>query len=117
MTINIDLPHPRELICYPGSIKILPDKIGGTNKKVFIMGRFNKLKMPVYYDSIMSSLEDKNHKVINRYGLLNPDSPGWPHPATYVIDLQGLVRWRFVETNYRARASNEQILQLLRKLP
>ncbi len=62
-------------------------------------------------------LEDKNHKVINRYGLLNPDSPGWPHPATYVIDLQGLVRWRFVETDYTVRASNEQILQSLRKLP
>ncbi len=63
MTLNIDLPHSRELICYPGSIKILPDKIGGTNKKVFIMGRFNKLKMPVVYDSIMSSLEDQKHKV------------------------------------------------------
>ena len=63
MTINIDLPHPSELICYPGSIKILPDKIGGTNKNVFIMGRFNKLKMPDVYDSIMSSLEDKDHKV------------------------------------------------------
>ena len=63
MTINIDLPHPRELICYPGSIKVLPDKIGGTNKKVFIMGRFNKLKMPDTYDSIMSSLEDRGHKV------------------------------------------------------
>ncbi len=63
MTINIDLPHPRELLCYPGSIKMLPDKIGGTNKKVFIMGRLNKLKMPGVYDSIMSSLEDKKHKV------------------------------------------------------
>ncbi len=62
-------------------------------------------------------LEDKNHKVIDRYGLLNPESPGWPHPATYVIDLQGLVRWRFVETDYTVRASNEQILQSLRKLP
>ena len=27
------------------------------------MGRFNKLKMPDVYDSIMSSLEDKDHKV------------------------------------------------------
>ena len=63
MTINIDLPHPRELLCYPGSIKVLPDKIGGTNKNVFIMGRFNKLKMPGVYDSIMSSLEDKKHNV------------------------------------------------------
>ena len=45
-------------------------------------------------------LEDKNHQVIDRYGHLNPDSPGWPHPATYVIDGAGVVRWRFVEVDY-----------------
>ena len=29
-------------------------------------------------------LEDKDHKVINRYGIFNPDGRGWPHPATYI---------------------------------
>lgn len=62
-------------------------------------------------------LEDKNHKVIDRYGLLNPDGRGWPHPATYVIDKQGVVRWKFVETDYKKRPTNEQILQALRKIP
>jgi peroxiredoxin len=62
-------------------------------------------------------LEDKNHKVIDRYGILNPDSPGWPHPATYVIDKGGVVRWKFVEVDYRKRASNEQVLQALKSLP
>ena len=36
-------------------------------------------------------LEDTNHRVIDRYGLLNPTSKGWPHPATYVIDKEGKV--------------------------
>jgi peroxiredoxin len=54
-------------------------------------------------------LRDTDHKVIDRYGLLNPDGKGWPHPATYVIDRQGVVRWKFVEVNYQKRASNEQI--------
>ncbi|MBI2989498.1 MAG: peroxiredoxin family protein [Deltaproteobacteria bacterium] len=62
-------------------------------------------------------LEDKNHKVIDRYGILNPDGKGWPHPATYVIDKQGVVRWRVVEVDYTKRPSNEQILRELRKLP
>lgn len=62
-------------------------------------------------------LEDKNHKVIDRYGILNPDGPGWPHPATYVIDKGGVVRWKFVEVDYRKRASSEQVLQALRGLP
>lgn len=62
-------------------------------------------------------LEDKDHKVIDRYGLLNPDGQGWPHPATYVVDKKGIVRWKFVEVDYTKRPSNEQILQALRKLP
>jgi peroxiredoxin len=61
-------------------------------------------------------LEDKDHKVIDRYGIFNPDGRGWPHPATYVIDKQGSVRWKFVEVDYTKRPTNEQILQELRKL-
>jgi alkyl hydroperoxide reductase subunit AhpC len=61
-------------------------------------------------------LEDKSHKVIDRYGILNPDGKGWPHPATYVIDKQGVVRWLFVDVDYTKRPTNEQILRELRKL-
>jgi peroxiredoxin len=61
-------------------------------------------------------LSDPGHRVIDRYGLLNPEGRGWPHPATFVIDRQGVVRWKFVETDYRVRASNEQILEALAKL-
>jgi alkyl hydroperoxide reductase subunit AhpC len=59
-------------------------------------------------------LEDKNHRVIDRYGILNPDGKGWPHPATYVIDPEGIVRWKFVEVDYTKRPTNEQILLALR---
>ncbi len=62
------------------------------------------------------SLEDKNHRVINRYGILNPEGKGWPHPATYVIDRQGVVRWKFIEVDPTKRPTNEQILKALRKL-
>ena len=62
-------------------------------------------------------LEDTNHRVIDRYGLLNPTSKGWPHPATYVIDTQGIVRWKFVEVDYKVRATNDMILQALTPLP
>jgi peroxiredoxin len=62
-------------------------------------------------------LEDTNHRVIDRYGLLNPQSKGWPHPATYVIDKEGVVRWKFVEVDYKVRATNEMILRALKPLP
>jgi peroxiredoxin len=61
-------------------------------------------------------LQDTDHKVIDRYGLLNPDGKGWPHPTTYVVDTKGVVRWKFTETNYTIRPSNKHILQEVRKL-
>src|SRR5215510_11617863 len=61
-------------------------------------------------------LEDKDHKVIDRYGIFNPDGRGWPYPATYVIDPKGIVRWRFVEVDYKKRATNEQIRRELAKI-
>ena len=73
-----------------------------------------KESFPGEYD--FPFLQDKDHKVIDRYGILNPDGKGWPHPATYVIDPQGIVRWKFVEVDYRKRPANEQILEALRKI-
>jgi len=61
-------------------------------------------------------LEDRGHRVIDRYGILNPGSRGWPHPATYVIDKTGMVRWRFVETDYRVRRSNDLVVSALQSL-
>jgi peroxiredoxin len=62
-------------------------------------------------------LEDTSHRVIDRYGLLNPQGKGWPHPATYVIDKEGIVRWKFVEVDYKVRATNAMILNALHALP
>jgi peroxiredoxin len=61
-------------------------------------------------------LEDKDHKVIDRYGVYNPDGKGWPHPTSLVIDPQGVVRWKFVEVDYKKRPSNEQIRQQLSRI-
>lgn len=64
-------------------------------------------------------LADTGHRVIDRYGLLNPDDPRGrqiAHPATFIIDKEGVVRWRFVETDYRKRPTNEEILAALEKI-
>ena len=62
-------------------------------------------------------LEDQGHKAIDRYGLLNPQGKGLPHPATYVIDKQGVVRWKFVEVDYKVRPTNAAILAALKSIP
>ena len=64
-------------------------------------------------------LTDTDHRVIDRYGLFNSDEPKQrpvPHPATYVIDRAGIVRFAFVETNYKVRAENSAILEALAEL-
>ena len=58
-------------------------------------------------------LSDPGHRVIDRYGLLNPSGRGWPHPTTYVIDRAGVVRWKFTEVNYKIRPTNSMILEAL----
>lgn len=62
-------------------------------------------------------LSDPGHRVIDRYGLLNPDNPrGIPHPTVYVIDRGGTVRWKFTEVNYKVRPTNEMILAAVKRL-
>ncbi len=62
-------------------------------------------------------LSDPGHQVIDRYGLRNPDDDrGIPHPTTFVLNRDGVVRWKFVETDYRVRPTNEMILEALARI-
>ncbi len=64
-------------------------------------------------------LSDPDHAVIARYGILNPNGGdrGIPHPATYVIDRTGIVRWKDIETDYKIRPTNDAILTAVHALP
>lgn len=64
-------------------------------------------------------LTDPGHRVIDRYGLFNPDDPNGrqiTHPATYIIDRSGVVRWSHVEVDYSVRPTNEDILAALAEI-
>ena len=64
-------------------------------------------------------LSDPGAAVIGRYGLLNEDAAPdrlLPHPTTYVIDRQGVVRWKMTEVNYRIRPENDDIRAALEAL-
>ena len=63
-------------------------------------------------------LSDPEHEVIARYGVLNPSGSrrGIPHPATFVIDQKGIVRWRDVQTDYKIRPTNADILTAVKAL-
>ncbi len=38
------------------------------------------------------------------------------HPATFILDREGVVRWRFVEVDYRVRPKNDKILSALEEV-
>lgn len=66
-------------------------------------------------------LSDPDHKVIDRYGLHDPAYDGTkfdgiPHPAVYVINKAGRVAWSKVESDYKVRPSNADILAALESL-
>ena len=63
-------------------------------------------------------LMDTDHSVIRRFGILNPGgaSRGLPHPATFVIDKKGVVRWRDVQTDYKIRPTNDDIRKAVGEL-
>ncbi len=65
-----------------------------------------------------SFLSDPDHAVIGRYGVMNPAGSrrGIPHPATYVIDKKGVVRWRDVQTDYKIRPASVAVLTAVKAI-
>jgi peroxiredoxin len=60
-------------------------------------------------------LSDVDHKVIDAYDLYNLEGK-IAKPALFVIDKGGVVRWIFLDEDYKIRAVNDAVLDELRKL-
>lgn len=59
-------------------------------------------------------LSDPDHQIIDAYGLRDPaykgqENYGIPHPAVYILDLEGKVVWARVESDYRKRPKNAEL--------
>ena len=67
-------------------------------------------------------LADAEHRVIDRYGLLNIGTASGPRTrrfataGTFILDKLGVVQWRMVEDNWKIRATNELILTALDRI-
>lgn len=60
-------------------------------------------------------LSDSDHKVIDAFDLYNMEGK-IAKPALFVIDKSGVVRWIFLNEDYKIRALNDAVLGELRKL-
>jgi peroxiredoxin len=64
-------------------------------------------------------LADPNLTVIDAYGLRHDQGSGQPpiaHPATFLIDANGVVRWRNVTDNYRLRPRPQTIVAAIDRI-
>jgi peroxiredoxin len=66
-------------------------------------------------------LSDGNTEVIRRYDLLHKGAGEGgrdiARPAEFLVDRNGIVRWRNLTEDFRVRATPEQILDQVRSLP
>lgn len=64
-------------------------------------------------------LQDRNHEVVDRYGIFNPAEvsfkPGIPYPAVYLINREGIVVHRFLDPEKYHRPTNEELRAELKK--
>ena len=61
-------------------------------------------------------LEDERHRVIEQYGVLNQAAGDTAHRAVFVLDREGVVVWRAVETEGK-RDHESVVAELLEQLP
>ncbi len=58
---------------------------------------------------------DPSRETLRRYGLLNPQDQS-AMPATFVIDRQGLVRYRYIGMSATDRPDVREVLDAVRKV-
>ena len=63
------------------------------------------MKFPILWDA--------SRETVEKYGVLNGKLA---HPATFVIDADGIIRWKRVDQDYTNRASAQTILVQVRAL-
>lgn len=62
-------------------------------------------------------LYDKRSETISAYGVLDTSSEkGEPHPATFVVDRLGIIRYRKVYTDYKDKPTAEEIVSFLEEV-
>ncbi len=61
-------------------------------------------------------LSDPHGKAIKRFDLLDPDEGDAARPAEFLVDIQGIVRWRMLTDSIYVRARPAQILAAAKTL-
>jgi peroxiredoxin len=61
-------------------------------------------------------LSDANHSVAEQYGVYNLLGDSLATPSVFIIDMGGVIRWRYVGQSTGDRPADEVILEQLSQL-
>src|SRR5262249_14201995 len=61
-------------------------------------------------------LADPGSRTIDAYGVRDPQGDGIPHPATFLVDRQGVIREKLFEEGDPKRHPTDPLCQAARKL-
>ena len=61
-------------------------------------------------------LSDENKAAIDAYNVIDTGNMRIARPATYIIDQDGHIAWKFLDARFDTRVSSEQIVTELKKL-
>ena len=63
-------------------------------------------------------LYNPDAEVVMNYGVFNVlgDSPGLATPATFIIDRNGVIRWKYVAKRYADIPASDLVFQELRRI-
>jgi len=89
-------------------LSISVDDVGHNKKVVESLG----LGFPI--------LSDSENKVIHEWGLVDTNGGiggvDIARPATFLIDAEGVIRWRDLTSNWRIRSSPEEIIRVIHRM-
>lgn len=82
----------------------------------------NKIEADGKGDVRFALLSDPGSTTIDRWALRDPayagtENDGLPHPAVFILDRQGRIRWARIESDHRQRPSTEQVQAALDAVP
>jgi peroxiredoxin len=61
-------------------------------------------------------LSDVGSKTIDAYGIHDPEGNGYPHPGTFLVDKEGVIRAKLFEDGYKKRHSTDALLEAAKGL-
>lgn len=62
-------------------------------------------------------LADPGSQTIEAYGVRDPSGDGIPHPCTFLVGADGVVRAKLAEEGYRTRHTTDALIEAARRLP